>query len=107
MDGFNTGHEKTLSGLDEVNCDTLYSSTYNGVDKQNIIYINGLQSNCQNQINNLQNQISNITSTSTPGGGYFQIWYETYGGFNISTYQWSMGANGQTANAMNMPIMTT
>ncbi len=107
MDGFNTGHEKTLSGLDEVNCDTLYSSTYNGVDKQNIIYINGLQSNCQNQINNLQNQISNITSTATPGGGYFQIWYETYGGFNISTYQWCMGASGQTPNAMNMPIMTT
>ncbi len=107
MDGFNMGHEKTLSGLDEVNCDTLYSSTYNGVDKQNIIYINGLQSNCQNQINNLQNQISNITSTSTPGGGYFNIWYETYGGFNTSLYQWSMGANGQTPSAMNMPIMTT
>ncbi len=106
LSGNNSLHDKTLSGMEDVTCDNINSTTYNGIDKQNIIYINNLQSNAQNQINNLQAQISAITSSTAPAGGYFTIWFESNGGFTISTpYQWSMGGNNKTTNDEPIPIV--
>ncbi len=113
--GFTTNYN-TINGLHDINADSITASSanilnnisassFNGVDKQNILFIDGMSANCQTQINSLQSQISSISSTSTTGGGYFNIWFESNGGFNLTNpYQWAMGANNQTTGSFALPL---
>lgn len=89
---------KTLTGLVTVNADDIYSDYYQDVSSQSIVYLNGLTSNVQQQIDTLSSKTNN-------GGGYFMIWAECANGYSTanSGYTWSYGANG--TNATNTPLV--
>lgn len=89
---------KNLTGLVTVNADDIYSEYYEDIPSENIVYLNGLTSN-------VQQQIDAINSQSSSGGGYFLIWAESSNGYSTvnSGYQWSYGSGG--VNSTNTPLV--
>jgi hypothetical protein len=82
------------------NSGDIYSSTYNSISSSYISNLPTYETNTDITLNSLQSQISNITSTSTSGGGYFIVELESN---NISTantngYSWSSGSGQRFAN---------
>ena len=105
MNGFSQNDQKKLSGLN-----SLYADSYNGISSNNILYLDGLTSNVQTQLNNestsinnlssnltiyeastnttitaLQNQLNNLTSSNTTGVTYFSMYNEHTGYVNNTT----------------------
>ena len=82
------------------NSGNIDSSTYNSVSSYYISNLPTYETNTNTTLNSLQTQISNITSTSTLGGGYFVLEYETtnISSTNNSGYSWSSGSNLQNTN---------
>ena len=71
---------------------------YNGLPKDNLLYLTGSTSNIQQQINNIVNTGGN--------GGFFVLVAENTCGFNTtlnSGYNWSFGASGQSTSAIQLP----
>lgn len=87
---------KSLTGLVTVNADDIYSNFYQDVSSQSIVYLNGLTSNVQQQIDSLK---------GSKGGGYFLVWAESANGYSTanSGFTWSYGASG--TNATNTPLV--
>ena len=85
MNGFSS-NANSMTGTENKNIDIIYnrsltttninSEFYNGVPKQDILYLTGLHANVQEQINSLS---SNINSG---GGGAFLIYGESSVGFD-------------------------
>ena len=85
MNGFSS-NANSMTGTENKNLDIIYnrsltttnisSEFYNGVPKQDLLYISGLNANVQEQINSLN---SNINSG---GGGAFWIYGESSVGFD-------------------------
>jgi len=82
------------------NSGNINSSTYNLIPSSYISNLPTYETNTDVTLNSLQSQISNITSTSTTGGGYFIVELESN---NIQTantngYNWSSGSGQRFAN---------
>jgi hypothetical protein len=85
MNGFSSNNN-SMTGTENKNIDTIYnrsltttsitSDFYNGIPKQDILYLSGLNANVQQQINALS---SNINSG---GGGAFLLYGESAVGFD-------------------------
>jgi hypothetical protein len=85
MNGF-TSNNNSMTGTENKNIDTIYnrrltttnitSDFYNGIPKQNILYLNNLNANVQQQINSLS------TAINSGGGGAFLLYGESAVGFN-------------------------
>ena len=105
MDGFFQDNNKNISGLTTINAD--YISTSNlYINSTNIeTSINDVityENNNDINIDNLQNQINNITSTTTNGGGYFNIVCERVG-YGTLNSPFSFGASCYNNNDILMP----
>ena len=78
MNGF-TSNNNSMTGTENKNIDVIYnrsltttninSDFYNGIPKQDLLYLSGLNANVQQQINSLS---SNIKSDG--GGAFIIIW---------------------------------
>lgn len=91
---------KTLTGLVTGNFNDVYSDNYQDVTSESIVYLDGLKSNVQDQLDTLAG-----SSVYTSGGGFFLIWAEASNGFSTSNngYQWSYGSSG--TNSTNVPLV--
>ena len=80
MNGF-TSNNNSMTGTENKNIDVIYnrsltttnitSDYYNGIPKQDLLYLSGLNANVQQQINSLS------TAISSGGGGAFCIYGES------------------------------
>ena len=82
------------------NSGNINSSTYNSISSSYISNLPTYETNTDLTLNSLQTQISNITSTSTSGGGYFIIEYESnnIAIANTNGYNWSSGSGQRNQN---------
>ena len=82
------------------NSGNINSSTYNSISSSYISNLPTYETNTDATLNSLQTQISNITSTSTSGGGYFIIEYESnnIAIANTNGYNWSSGSGQRFQN---------
>ena len=85
MNGF-TFNNNSMTGTENKNIDVIYnrsltttnitSDFYNGIPKQDLLYLSGLNANVQQQINSLSNNIN------SGGGGAFLLFGESATGFD-------------------------
>ena len=91
---------QNLNSTSIINSGNLYSNTYNSISSSYISNLPTYETNTDITLNSLQSQISNITSTSTSGGGYFILELESNNiqTANTSGYSWSSGSGQRNAN---------
>ena len=68
---------QNLNSMSIINSGNIYSNTYNSISSSYISNLPTYETNTDITLNSLQSQISNITSTSTSGGGYFIVELES------------------------------
>ena len=95
---------QNLNSATIINSGNINSSTYNSISSSYISNLPIYETNTDATLNSLQTQISNITSTSTTGGGYFILEYESnnIALANTNGYNWSSGSGQRFQSLYSM-----